>query len=528
MKKMMAILLLFTLLFATTSQAEAPAEAAPLTGLSAWEIVGRMGIGWNIGNTFDATGYNAPDIFSHETSWGNPVIDMDLIRRVKDAGFNCIRIPITWFQHVSDDGTYTIDPAFIARVKEVVDYCYACDLYIIINMHHENWLNVPELSTDYEAIGVQLGAMWRQIADAFADYDQHLIFESMNEPRMAGTGLEWNGNKAGFEAVNYLNQVFVDVVRTNPRGYNGERALMIPGYAASSSYAAMNAITIPMVDGAPDKNIIISVHCYSPYDFCLSDKQVDFNPNNRSHTNSIDSVFANVEKLFLKKGIPVIIGETGATNTQNNTAAREAWAYYMGAKSTAYGVPIFIWDNGNNQVSGGECHVWVRRALHPKLRSQRTPYPYPTVVEHLMAGAASCERGSGLTKPEPIKSMLNGTILWGNADGLKAHAEWDSSYIQLGADEGWFVSGRTFAVVYVGSGTPKLVLDSAEKEQWWMPIDPDRIDSMAGKKVAWFSVDKVMAAVAAYGIDDASQLRNFCVISTNGLITTFEVSYIGK
>ncbi len=524
MKKIICMMLVaFSVLGVMNASAE-----ETLTDKTAAEIVAEMGIGWNLGNTFDATGYNAPDLSSHETSWGNPVVDQALIQRVADAGFTCIRIPITWYRHVSDDGTYTIDPAFMARIREVVDYAYACDLYVIINMHHEEWLNVKTLDQDYVEIGVQLSAMWAQIAEAFADYDQHLIFEAMNEPRMVGTSLEWNGNHAGFDAVNYLNQVFVETIRLNPKGNNGERALMIPGYAASSSYAAMAAITLPTVNGATAENLIISVHCYSPYDFCLSDKQVVFNPNNRSHTSSIDTVFANAEKLFLEKGIPVVFGETGATNTANNTEEREKWAFYMGAKSTAYGIPIIIWDNGNNQTSGGECHAWVRRAINEKLRSQRTPLPYPTVVEKLMAGAASVEPGSGRRQPEKLKSVINGTLLWGSADGLKSTKEWDNSYIQLPSDEKWYAPGRTFAVIFTGSGTPQLVMDSAEMQQWWIPVAPDRVDSMGDKRIAWFSVEKVLAACADAGVPEAVQLRYLSVIATNGSITTYEISYIGK
>ena len=525
MKKIICMLLTICCLACVCAMAD---ENAPLTGKTAQQIVDEMRIGWNMGNTFDATGYNAPDIYSHETSWGNPVVDQALIQRVKDAGFNCIRIPITWYRHVANDGEFTIDPAFMARIKEVVDYAYNCDLYIIINMHHEAWLDTKTLDKDYEAIGVQLAAMWKQIADAFADYDQHLIFESMNEPRMAGSNVEWTGNKAGYNAINYLNQVFVETIRRDAKGYNAERALMIPGYAASSSYAPMAAITIPTLDGAQAENIIISVHCYSPYDFCLSDKQTTFNPANKSHTNSIDSVFSNIEKLFLEKGIPVIMGETGATNTANNHAERQKWAFYMGAKSTAYGVPIFIWDNGNNQSSGGECHVWVRRAINAKLRSQKTPIPYPEVLEQLFAGANSCERGSGRRVPEPVKSMLNGNLLWGNKDGLKAAKEWDNTYIQIPSKEEWYAKGRTFAVIFIGSGKPQLVMDSAEKEAWWILVEPDRVDNMSGKKVAWFSAEKVLAACEKAGVNDPAQLRYMSVISTGGIITTFEVSYIGK
>lgn len=504
------------------------AYAEEMTGRTALDIVAEMGIGWNLGNTFDATGGDPADIYSQEQSWGNPIVDAALIKRVKDAGFTTIRIPVTWYRHVSDDGTYTIDPAFLARIREVVDYAYAEGMYIILNMHHEAWLNVPALDKDYEQIGVQLVAMWRQIADSFADYDQHLIFEAMNEPRMAGTGVEWNGNRGGYDAVNYLNQVFAEAIRKDAKGYNGERCLMIPGYAASSGTPAMAAIEIPVVDGAPLNNVIISVHCYSPYDFCLSDKQKVFVPTNKQHTSSIDSVFTNVQKLFLDKGIPVVIGETSATNTGNNTEDRERWAYYMGSKAAAYGVPIIVWDNGNNATSGGECHAWVRRSQNAKLRSQANPLPFPTVVEKLMAGASSVAWGTGREAPKAVKSAINGKIIWASEEGLKSAKEWDSSYIKVASNADWYGPSVMFAVIYEGNGTPNLVLDSAEMGQWWIPVTPDRTDKMGSRQVAWFSYNKVMAECQKCGVTDPAQLSSFCVMAVNGSITTYEVCYIGK
>lgn len=516
MKRILSIMLVVALcLSAAMSLAE---NDGLLSGKTAEEIVAEMRIGWNMGNTFDATGYNAPDIYSHETSWGNPVVDLALIERVKEAGFNCIRIPISWYRHVSDDGTFTIDPAFMARIREVVDYAYGLDLYIIINMHHEEWLNTPTLDKDYEAIGMQLAAMWKQIAHEFAGYDQHLIFESMNEPRMTGTSIEWNGNKAGYAAVNYLNQVFVDTIRTDAEGFNGERALMIPGYAASSSYAALAAIEIPTFNGVQAENVIISVHCYSPYDFCLSDKQTSFNPDNKAHTNSIDSVFSNLEKLFLEKGIPVVMGETGATNTGGNHEDRGRWAFYMGAKSVGYGIPILIWDNGNNQTSGGECHVWVRRAINSKLRSQRTPIPYPEVLEQLFAGAASVEPGSGRRSLAPEKSALNGTILWGNVNGVSLN----DKDVSIASKAEWYTPSRTFALVFTGEGTPSLALkiDGVDEA---IVIAPDRVDNMGSNRVAWFSGGKLISAVA-----DPALVKSITVSVAEGSATVFELCYIGK
>ena len=383
MKRLLSVLLTMMMLVSTQITI---AETEVLSGKTAHEIVEQMGLGWNLGNTFDATGGNKNNVYSQETSWGNPRVNEQTIHRVKEAGFKTIRIPVTWYRQLSKDGTYTINPAFLARVKEVVDMAYTEGLYVIINMHHEEWLNSKNLDTQYVKIGEQLAAIWKQLAATFADYDQHLIFESMNEPRMAGTSVEWNGNEAGFAAVNYLNQVFVNAIRTDAQGYNAERALMIPGYAASSSNAPMMAIKIPEWNGQQAENIIVAIHSYTPYDFCLSDTQVNFNKLFTNHTTPIDMVFYSIKGMFLDKGIPVVMGETGATN-KDNTIARENWAYYMGKKAATYGIPIIIWDNGANGNSGGECHAWINRKTTGDLS------PHPTVLQALFDGANSVEWG---------------------------------------------------------------------------------------------------------------------------------------
>lgn len=510
--------LLLCMIFPLTSSAE------ELTGMTATEIVSCMRIGWNLGNTFDATGGDPADVYSQEQSWGNPIVDEALMKRVKEAGFNTIRIPVSWYRHVSDDGAYTINPAFMARIKEVVDLAYDQELYVILNTHHEAWLNVSTLDKDYEKIGVQLAAMWKQIADTFADYDQHLIFESMNEPRMAGTSIEWTGNKAGGEAVNYLNQVFVDTVRTDAKGYNDERALMIPGYAASSSTGMMSLITIPTRNGVQAENIIISVHCYNPYDFCLSDKMVEFDRTNRQHTSSIDTVFSNLQRLFLDKGIPVIMGETGATNTGNNTAARESWAYHVGSKAAAYGVPICIWDNGNNKTSGGECHAWVRRIQNPKLRSQANPLPFPTVVESLFAGATSIEWGTGREERAPAKSMLNGTLLTSSSSGMSINAD---KGVTLDSKAEWYAAGRQFAVVYSGKAMPALNFMTGDSGKPAFTLAPDMTNPMGNKQVAWFSYQAVQHACVANGVEDFAEITKLSV-TANDSVVFYELCYVGK
>lgn len=349
------------------------AESEKLTGKSAWEITQMMGKGWNLGNTFDATGGNKNDVYSQETSWGNPKVTKELIDGVKAAGFTTIRIPVTWYKHIDRSNGYKINDAFLDRVNQVVDYAFDNELFVILNLHHENWVNDKNIHENYKEIGKELSAVWNQLADRFAEYDQHLIFESMNEPRAVGKDYEWNGNQACYDAVNYLNQVFVDCIRGNGKGNNPERAIMIPGYAASSNPSVLKSIQIPQYNGKDAENVIISVHCYSPYNFCLSDNQDSFNPKNTQDTADITSLMSNLKSLFLSKGIPVVIGECGATNTRDNDEARKIWFTYFGDITSEYGIPAVVWDNGAKGNSGGECHnYFVRKTgemAYPELLS---------------------------------------------------------------------------------------------------------------------------------------------------------------
>ena len=323
---------------------------------------------------------------------------------------------------ISKDGTYTINPDYLARVKEVVDYCYNDGFFVIINAHHESWINRKDLDTAYPEVAVELNALWTQIATYFADYDQHLIFEGMNEPRMVGTGVEWNGSDAGFVAVNYLNQVFVNAVRSNGLGHNDERCLMIPGYAAACSSAVLQSIAIPTYDGKPVNNLIISVHSYTPYEFCLTDERDTFVVGVSS--SSVDSVFRDINNTFLKNGIPVVIGETGATNTKNNTAQRAEWFRYTAKKAVSYGVPIIIWDNGASGSSGGECHSYINRRTGQVL--------FPEIFDAMKEGWSSMTRGSAVGtladpmagEPDPEATFsyrVNGLYYASSADGKPAN-----------------------------------------------------------------------------------------------------------
>lgn len=234
--------------------------------MTADDITQNMTIGWNIGNSLDATGYGS----SQETSWGNPTVTQELIDAVKAKGFNTIRIPTTWYPNVTtttdENGkpVYTISEQWLQRVKEVVDYAYKQDMYVILNLHHEEWINRSDFPTAYEEMSERLKQMWLQIAAYFKDYDQHLIFEGMNEPRQTGASYEWQGNAECYEVVNKLDNDFVETVRSVESPYQNTRLLMIPSYAASAYASSYSSLDVP-----DDDYVAVSLHAYTPYAFAM-------------------------------------------------------------------------------------------------------------------------------------------------------------------------------------------------------------------------------------------------------------------
>ncbi len=500
---------------------QAEAASTELTGKTAEEITADMGFGWNLGNTFDATGGNSSDIYSQEQSWGNPIVTKTLIEAVSNAGFTTIRIPVTWYNHISDDGEYTIDEDWLARIQTILDYAYEYDMYVILNVHHEDWINTTELSTNYVEIGEELAAVWGQIATYFADYDQHLIFEGMNEPRLADATNEWTGDSDAYVAVNYLNQIFVTAVRSSGEGHNDERCLMIPAYAASNSYSILSALSIPTYNGEACNNLIISVHAYSPYNFCLSDTQTTFDASNSSDTSDIETVFETIDKLFLSQGIPVVIGETGATNSGTNTEARAEWAAYMSEMAAGYGVPIILWDNGYDGTSGGECHSYIDRETGEQL--------YPTIISAFLSALEDEDITWGSLRSDAdadYESILGGTVIWFDEDGVVSSNDW-SYLLQVSAESQWFMEGRQIAVVYTGSSAPQLILDSDEVGAYWIPVSASDTGTVNGKKVAYFDYEDLVDAYEKYGVTFASQLRYINVIAPYGSDTIYEVSVLG-
>ncbi len=309
-------------------------NAKPIKDISAKELVAQMKVGWNLGNTMESTGADGLDA---ETSWGNPKTREDMIKLVKDSGFNVLRIPVTWDKHMDKD--YNVDKDWMARVKEIVDYGIDNDMYVILNTHHEEWY-FPNSENKDEDIK-QITALWSQIAEEFKGYDEHLLFEGFNEPRLRDTSSEWtDGTPEAQNIINDYEKAFYDAVR-NSGGNNQKRHLLITGYAASSMTGSMEAIKLP---SDTDDKLIVSIHAYLPYTFAL-DKNGTDKFSDKSDTVSIDSLFSNIDRIFLSKNIPVIIGEFGAMNKFNDDDRIEWVKYYLKTAKQS-GVPCLWWDNG--------------------------------------------------------------------------------------------------------------------------------------------------------------------------------------
>lgn len=340
--------------------------------ISAKELVKEMKLGWNLGDTLDAVNDNLdrtqkPEAW--ETAWGNPVTTEKLIAKVIDEGFNVIRYPVSWRNHIDDSKDYKIDEAWMNRVQELVDWAYNRGVFVILNIHHEGWHDPYYENRDKAA--KKLCKVWEQIAERFKNYDEHLIFEGMNEPRKRDTEMEWNGgDEEGWNVVNDLNRVFIDTVRS-AGGNNPDRCLMIPGYAANCTIGIKH-LEVPK----DDDKIIASVHAYEPYDFAL-------NAKGRGLWNQdtwvIDHLMTDITELFLEKGTPAVIGECGALYkaVEGNEASRAEWAEYFTKKATETGVPCVWWDNGNFSGKGEPFGLIDRITLEWK---------YPQVVAALKKG----------------------------------------------------------------------------------------------------------------------------------------------
>jgi uncharacterized repeat protein (TIGR02543 family) len=355
--------------------------------MTAAQVVRNMGVGWNLGNTFEAydqgsTSYSNPirstqwrswyggdyaqlSVTRLETGWleaypilgSESVVTRDLIRNVKRAGFDTIRIPVTWHKVISGSHTsssFTIRSDWMTRIKQVVDWAIAEDMYVILNTHHDEYITPFSSSSETSQSVTTLTRLWTLIGREFNnDYDHRLIFEVLNEPRVKGHAREWEGGiRSHRRNLNQLNQAAVDAIRATG-GNNRYRILMIPTYAASSapSWAsneggAFDSFVRPTDSGNSVNKMILSIHAYEPGNY-TGITAVSGSWSRSDITGMMNRVQTEANRL----GMPVVLGEWGAvarhdspTGSGESGRADYARTYTQEAVSRGF-VPVW-WDTG--------------------------------------------------------------------------------------------------------------------------------------------------------------------------------------
>jgi endoglucanase len=311
--------------------------------------------GWNLGNTLEPP--------TGEGTWG-PAASQTLINAVADAGFNSIRLPVAWDSH-ANQSTYQIDAAWMARVKQVVDWCYARNLYVVLNIHWDGgWLENNITDSVNPTINAKMQSYWTQIANTFKNYDNHLIFAGANEPN-ADTAAEWNTLRS------YYN-TFISAVRATG-GNNTNRWLVVQAPNTNVDLSVQLVTALPN-DSTPGR-LMWEVHFYEPYQWCFMSQdeswgkmwyfwgqpyhhptRTDRNPTS-GEESYIETQFQKMVTKFINNGVPVIIGEfmaikrtgyadlTGA-DFDRHVAARTYFHKCVVDTANAKGLKPFYWDTG--------------------------------------------------------------------------------------------------------------------------------------------------------------------------------------
>lgn len=326
--------------------------AGKMRNITSQQLVEDMTFGWNLGNTLDVCQADRDGdgkINEHveagekvdETLWGNPKATKELFTSLKKNGVNAVRIPVTWRDHMDSNGN--IDREWMDRVQQVVDYAYSQGMYVIINVHHDGggdpkfgaWI-IEESQNDYNTFLKKYKNVWKQIAERFKNYSDYLIFESMNE---VGFDTLYNKNKAdAYNLINKINQDFVDIIRATG-GNNAKRHLLIAGYYTDIERTCDSLYKMP-----DDKagRCILSVHYYTPWDFCTCDIKHTWGTN--SEVWQMETLIGKMKKNFVDKGIPVIIGEYAASGSDLSSCI--FFIEKLNKLCSDYGIATFIWDSG--------------------------------------------------------------------------------------------------------------------------------------------------------------------------------------
>lgn len=379
----------------TVAISQEAGENGGMLNLTATEIARNIKAGINIGNTLEAINNGAPS----ETAWGNPKVNEEYIKGLKQLGFNAIRIPCAWDGYVIDETNNTIDPAWLNRVNEVVGWIVANDMYAIVNIHWDGgWLE-ESCSNGYdENVNKKQHDYWTQIAEKLAQYDQHLLFAGMNEP-----GYQNGAEDKAVDAIKKYQQTFVDAVRATG-GNNSRRCLIHQAPQTNIDKAVEASYTLPE---DPVENLAMAeVHFYDPSDYTIMEKDGDWFagsvvklywgsefhvPGSKRNCewgeeSHVDTQFKKVNDKFAAAGVPVILGEycVSTRNASNfsdfdKTAfenSRAYWTEYVTKTARNNGCVPFYWETGGdiNRNNGSARNAYAIDAIMKGVEGSAYPF----------------------------------------------------------------------------------------------------------------------------------------------------------
>ena len=356
------------------------AESSTNMSSNAMQLAAKLYAGVNIGNTLEVPG--------GETGWGNPVVNENYIRGLKQLGFNAVRVPCAWDSHVSDAASNTIDPKWLSRVDEVIGWIVANDMYAVLNIHWDGgWLEESCVNGYDEAVDKKQRDYWTQIATKLNHYDEHLLFAGMNEPGQQNQSQA--GKEKSVKAIMAYQQTFVDAVR-GTGGNNASRVLIHQAPFTNIDESTKGLYALPE-DKVADRSMV-EVHFYDPSDYTIMDKDGAWSPTIKLYWGSkfhvdgsdrnctwgeeshVDSQFKKVQNYYVNKGIPVIVGEYSVSHDRSGVPgidiarwkdSRAYWTEYVTASAKNHGCVPFYWETGGDivRINGNAKNSYVIDAL---------------------------------------------------------------------------------------------------------------------------------------------------------------------
>lgn len=363
---MKKLTVLFISLLAVLASCEAQEKKQRPMDNEAVQFGMSLGIGWNLGNQFDAH----YDGCSYEEGWGNKAATQQTFNALKKAGFRSVRIPVTWMGHIGNAPTYTIEKGWLDRVAEVVGYAKKAGLKVIINIHHDgfaasdtpskgyHWIDLPAAVKDEEVnqrIKQELTMVWLQIGKRFVNEGDYLIFETLNEIQDGGWGGGANRTDGGaqYRVLNEWNQVCVNAIRA-AGGQNETRYIGVPGYVCNPDLTVENLV-LPE-DVVPDR-LMVAVHSYDPWDYAgaaavqeWGHTGVDVVPG--AGEDAYVGMLNRLYNMYIRRGIPVYFGEFGAVRraSQADEQFRLYYFRYVCKAMRDRRISALYWDNGNSKA----------------------------------------------------------------------------------------------------------------------------------------------------------------------------------